>query len=335
MKQEILEQSILASLEYYHCFEWPLSTFELYSRLIPPIALRGDFKKTQVTLQDIVGILHTSPRMRQYIHHVNGSWFFRGKEHLYARRIEATKETEEKLKRLFVYRRVFLGTPFLRGAFVSGSVACGWPSKESDIDLLIVAKSGRIWTTRLFLTFYTSFLGIRRKGKRVANQLCLNHYITDDALCIPFESLYNAHTYINLIPLVNEQHVFERFFKENIWIQDYFSNPLILGESVDYTYSFPVNKFLERCMHIKRPALEWLLQGFVGNLFERLAKRIQLYFIQRNPLTPRRGGRITAQDFQLEFHPQSKENIVLTRYNKKLKELGLEAFYPEKDSGLE
>ncbi|MBI3335312.1 MAG: hypothetical protein HY001_02335, partial [Candidatus Portnoybacteria bacterium] len=242
--------------------------------------------------------------------------------------------SEEKLKRLFRYRWVFLGTAFLEGAFISGSVACGWAKEASDIDILVVAKKGRIWTTRLFLTLWTSMLGIRREGNEIANQICLNHYITEESLAIPFQSLYNTKTYINLIPLINRNDVFEKFFQKNRWIWQYLYPTSDVGQSDGYLYKFPVSKFLEWWMKIDRGVDEFVLSGFLGDIFERIARRVQLYFIAKNPLTGKPGGRIHTGDFQLEFHPQSKEQKILLCYNKKLQRLGLREFYPERDSGL-
>lgn len=339
----MLEKSIFATLIYYDCFDWPLTSFETWQRLIQSLLQRQQNNKldtkysilnTRYALHDIVFQLEHSSYLKGYIAGRNGFWFLKGREALVAKRIEAIKESEEKLKKLFRYRWMFLGTAFLDGAFISGSVAGGWTRKGSDIDVLVVAKKGRIWTCRLFLTLWTSALGVRRKGVNIANQICLNHYITDESLAIPFQSLYNAHTYINLIPLVNRSKVFEKFFQKNIWIGNYICTTFNVVQSDEYSYKFPTKRFLEWWMEIDRGVDEFVLSGFLGDMFERIARRIQLYFIAKNPLTGKPGGRIQAGDFQLEFHPESKEQKILDCYNKKLQTFGLTEFYPEKDSGL-
>jgi len=339
MNFQTMEKSIFATLIYYDCFNWPLSTFELWSRLIRPLTQRPTTNDQRLTtnfsLSEIIAALEHSAYLKKYIAQENGFWFLRGRQDMWLSRIQATKDSEEKLARVFKYRWVFKGVPFLSGAFVSGSVAGGWPGKESDIDILIVAKRGRIWTARLFLTLFTNVLGIRRKGADIANQLCLNHYITDGALEIPFQSLYNVHTYVNLIPVVNRHTVFERFFRTNHWMDKYFSNTMEYGRSEDYQYQFPTRRVLERASRGFQIASEFLLRGTLGDFLEKGARALQQYFIQKNPSTGKRGGRIQAHDFQLEFHPQSKERDIISRYNKKLKQFGLTEFYPEQDSGLQ
>lgn len=331
------EKSILATIVYYDCLDMALSTFEVWSRLVRPLNMRStkhEVRSTKFSLYEVITTLEKSGYLKKYIVQKNGFWSLRGREALVAKRIEAMKESEEKLKRLFLSRWVFLLTPFMQAAFVSGSVAGGWVREESDIDILVVAKKGRIWTARLFLTLFTSILGIRRRGNLIANQICLNHYINEDSLQIPFKSLYNAHTYVNLIPLIDRKGTLKRFFKKNSWIQSYVWQSETLGESEEYIYQFPVRRFLERFTMLDRGLDELVLSGILGDMVERAARLIQLYRIKQNPLTGKAGGRIQADDFQLEFHPASKEKAILTRYNKRLKQLELGEFYPEEDSGL-
>lgn len=334
MKQGSIERSILATILYYDCLDWPLTTFELWARLIPPLHSRPLGASDVPSLAQVALTIETSVLLKQCISHKHGFWFIRGRSLLVNQRIGAMKESEEKLKRIFLYRWLFTATPFLYGAFVSGSVAGGRASKKSDIDILVVTKQGRIWTTRFFLTLFTTLAGVRRKGKKIKNRVCLNHYITNAALEIPFHSLYNAHTYLDLIPLINRFAVFERFFDQNAWVRRYVTGDADAGNSSLSTYSFPYRKVFEYLARIKRSVCESLLQGKIGDGLEHLTKRLQWYLIRNNPLTGKSGGRIQAQDFQLEFHPQSKERIILEAYRKRLNHYKLKEFWPEQDSGL-
>lgn len=333
----MLEKSILATIIYYDCLDSALTSFEIWQRLIKPFSERIKKQEERIkvfSLSDVLFHLGESKYLERYISQKNGFWFLKGMEDLAEKHIESTKESEEKLKKAFWYRWVFKATPFLLGAFVSGSVAGGRAREESDIDILVIAKKGRIWTVRFFLTLWTTCLGIRRKGSNIANRLCFNHYITDASLEIPFQGLYNAHTYIHLIPLINREREFETFFQKNTWIKIYFFNALCIRKEEEYMYKFPHPRVLEKLAGIERSVEEFFLYSFLGEIFETIVRKFQLYFIIKNPLTKKIGGRVTANEFQLEFHPASKEKVILQCYNKKLKEYNLTEFYPEKDSGL-
>lgn len=71
--------------------------------------------------------------------------------------------------------------PFSRGVALTGSLAEGRETKNSDIDFFIQVKEGRIWSTRLLITVILLLLGIARTDNRVAGQVCLNWYATYDA----------------------------------------------------------------------------------------------------------------------------------------------------------
>lgn len=334
MKHEAQEKSILATLAYYDAFDWPLTVLEIWQQLIRPPEERKSKEKESVPLHEIVSQLEHSVYLKKYVGHKNGFFFLRGRDDLVDERIRAMKISEEKIKKLWRYRWLFLGTPFVKGALVSGSVAGGWAREQSDIDLLVVAQSGRVWSARFFLTLWTSCLGIRRKGNRIKDRVCLNHYLSIDTLSVPFPSLYNAQSYLRLVPFVNRDRAFERFFEANEWIKNYFLQNLALGNSLDSMYTFPSPRFLEKMMQCERVMEERLLDGWLGDAIEGAVKHFQLYFIRRNPLTGKPGGRITAEDWQLEFHPESKEAQILSRYNKTLAKLGLREFSNEPDSGL-
>jgi len=334
MKQGALEKSILATLAYYDAFDWPLTVLEIWQQLICPPKERKFKKEKPIPLYEVVVQLEQSAYLKEHARQENGFFFLRGRDDLVGQRIRAMKISEEKIKKLWRYRWLFLGTPFVRGALVSGSIAGGWAREQSDIDLLVIAASGRVWSARFFLTLWTSWLGIRRKGSRIKDRICLNHYLSIGTLSVPFPSLYNAQSYLHLVPFVNRGRAFERFFEANKWIKSYFLQSPALGNSSDFMYAFPSSRFLEKMMQCERVMDEWFLNGWVGDAIEWTVKRFQLYFIRRNPLTGKPGGRITAEDWQLEFHPESKEAQILSRYNETVKKLGLREFYKEPDSGL-
>ena len=61
----------------------------------------------------------------------------------------------KKARKIFWIMQV---VPFAKLVMGSGSFSLGNTRKDSDVDLLIIAKKGRIWTVRTFFTLLTSFL---------------------------------------------------------------------------------------------------------------------------------------------------------------------------------
>jgi len=56
--------------------------------------------------------------------------------------------------------------------------------------------------------------------------------------------------------------------------------------------------------------------------------------IKKDPLYEKRGGRITINNNQLEFHPDSHEANIIPEFNRRMEKLGLFEFANQKDSGL-
>jgi hypothetical protein len=246
-------------------------------------------------------------------------------------------------------------TPFMKMVLVSGSLSLGNSREESDVDLIIIARKGRIWTVRTFITLLTSILGVRRCGDKTKDKICLNHYITDKSLKVPFKSLYNAQSYIHLISVYDDKEdkkLFREFQKENKWIKEYVGNYKLaeLGSfrSIKRSklLSFISNFFefvlLGNLVEAKLPTGSLAssicrrlgLFSKFGDWLERKLSQIQGDRIKKDPLCNKKGGRVMINDDQLEFHPDSHESYIIPEFNRRMKELGLFEFANQKDSGL-
>lgn len=323
-----LEKRILATISYYDIFDYPLTANEIYSYLIKRNS-SGD-SDYENTLGDVMEALEKSEILSEKIRVRFGFYFLTGRENIMEKRLERKKIADQKWKKARRIFRLLEITPFLRGIFISGSLALGNSRDDSDVDLIVVAKWGRIWTVRTFITLLTSLFGARRHGKVTRDMICLNHYITHKSLRIPFESLYNAQSYIHLVNLYKkkaDEEVFGKFQKENEWIGKYAENKITeLGTH----RSIKGNSVLS---HISK-IFEFILSGGAGDFLEKKFSEFQSARIKNDPLYKKPGGRIMISDKQLEFHPDSHEKFVIPEFNLRMEKLGLSEFTGQKDSGL-
>ncbi len=320
------KQAILATIAYYDALQMPLTAFETWKYLLRRPAEVGE----RIALTEV---LHALQELNgTHLESKNGMYMLAGRTHLYEMRIERQKIADRKWKRV---RRVawwLQMVPFVRLVFASGSLVYNNTRDSSDLDLLIVAAHGRIWTGRALVTAVTELFGVRRRrfGVIAKDKICLNHYLSTQGLCVPYPSIYNAQTYARLIPLVSAGITPEDFWSANkTWIDGYLAQ--LPAEDTN--------------MHIKavrrskglaaiRTIGEWLLAGRMGGRIERLFARIQSNRIRRDPWTYRTGGRVVYSDVQLEFHPDSPERAIVQAYNTSLVHLGLAHLAHEQDSGL-
>ena len=346
-----LEKSILATIVYYDVLDRPLTGWEIFkyrinywrgdnkTRLLCGAcaermrSARNDGGRTRNDKKDLESIfsaLENSHELKKWISEKNGLYFLRDRERIIKERIERQKIADQKWKKARRVIRFLQLIPFIRLVMISGSLAMNNTKDKSDIDLLIISKFGRIWTCRGLTTLFIHLIGQRRHGDLTKNRFCLNHYLTDKSLKIPFQSLYNSQTYAHLAPMWEENPpwLYKQFQKANSWIRNYL-----------FFYPFAKKGYLKRVkpshlLGFFRKAIELILDNRVGNKLELLLKRFQEGRIKKDPLTNQKGGRVFFNNEQLEFHPVSPEKLILERYNKKMRQLGLSELGKEKDSGL-
>lgn len=321
-----LRNSILATITYHDALNLPLTAFEIDKFLINPKRINqklGDFKLSNVLKQ------LESLEKKEIIESKYGFYFLSSRGKLANERINRQKIADKKWK---LTRRAikFLNmVPYVSAVFGSGSLAMNNTTDKSDLDVLIVVKNGRIWTTRFLISALLSALGVRRtKFHNIApDKVCLNHYVTDTSLAIPYRSMYNAQTYARLVPiLIRDESVTSNFKRENNWIKEYLAN--WTEDAEFHLKTLPADSKLKSIADF----MEDVLDGKLGNTVEQYLKKIQLKRIENDPNTYKKGGRVTFDDMQLEFHPDSPERRVIDRYNKNLVLLGINSI--EKDSGL-
>lgn len=342
----ILKKAILSTIAYYDTLDYPLTSFEVFKYLVNPFHVASFYysgsdkiqsfespslkvdKFSKITLVNIRKNLEDR-EMKRFIEEKNGFYFLKNRKEIIRTRINRQKIADQKWKKAKKIIRWLQVVPYLKMVAVSGSMVLNNTREESDIDVLIVVRSGRIWLTRFFITALLQFIGRRRHKKFTKDRICLNHYITDKSLEIKFRSLYNAQTYAHIIPVLEvEKEIYEKFQKANRWVKDY----LIFWPEMEIEHFkiLKTNSFFRGFAKVG----EMSLNNWFGNLLEKLFKRVQKRSIEKDPLTQKKGGRVTIDDTQLEFHPDSPERQTLDKYNKNMLYLGVEELSKEPDSGL-
>ena len=90
--------------------------------------------------------------------------------------------------------------------------------KNSDIDLFLTVKKGRIWTVRTLSMALTQILGQRRHNKKITNKICLNYYVAEGTEP-KIKNLASANVFLRTIP-VYEATCYNNFLKNNFyWIK--------------------------------------------------------------------------------------------------------------------
>jgi len=333
-----LRTSIFATILYYDSFNFPLTLAEVYKYLVNPkrFSAKKDGLAVKVEALDIAVELENMARIG-LIGHKNGFYFMPERDDLYERRIEKDKLANKKWKKFLAIAKYLQAAPYLRTVFASGSLAANNPEPKSDFDVLVIIKSGRLYTGRLFLWLISSVLGARRGRFDVVapDKLCFNHYLTDDNLELSHRGLYVAQSLANLRPVIDRGSgtlqkrystpLLEKFTASNKWASSYCYN---FRQTGSYRGVKP-----DKVLLALARGGEMTLNNIFGDILEKMLRSFQQKRIKNNPATYESGGRVVFTDRELEFHPRSFEKVVIDNYNNGLKKFGVSGI-AEMDSGL-
>lgn len=135
-------------------------------------------------------------------------------------------ELERKLwARARRYVRFLRFVPFLRMVAVCNNLSFSRVNEESDIDLFVIAKSGRLFTVRFFSILILQILGVRLHGNKIRKRFCLSFFVDDSALDLSkiaiHRDIYLAFWIKSLVPILDDG-VSSELLDSNNWAREYF-----------------------------------------------------------------------------------------------------------------
>ena len=301
-----LEQAIYATVRYWSLFDMPVTSTQIWRALVQ---LRG--QHIQATLPIIQEALHTSIWLKNKLDTQWGYYFLKNNKDIVERRLvrHRISHTKWALLRKIVRKLQYL--PFIQMIATNGSLSISNTNKDSDLDVLIVVKSGRLWTARLCLLLVTQLMGHRRKywDQRAPDKICLNHYVTDTSLEISPEirSMYTAMLYSHLV-LLSGENMYKQFMHANKhWLSEFVVQPEVPDlPSVHAVRSGALGRALQYFF-------EFFLSEPLADYIEYAAEYFQRRLIEKHS-EPGRAGRIAVSNTELAFHPDSKARWVIEQF---------------------
>lgn len=268
MNKESLENSIISTLIYYDVLGgYPLTAFEIYKFLI----------NNTCNFDDLLKILDNNKKIKKIINNKNGFYFLRKNSDLIVkRRIERQKlavQKWEKTRKIIKWLQIL---PYVKAVGVSGSLSINNTKKESDLDLFIIAKYGRIWTVRAFVNSFLELIRQKRHDLVIKDKICPNWFITDKSLKLKLKNLSRAHFCEQLIPIFGLSE-FDKFFKANKWVKQYLSSYNSINKKNNIKI-IKTNKFFKYIAKL----LEYFLNTKIGDFIEKKFKNWQKNKIIKN-----------------------------------------------------
>jgi len=219
------------------------------------------------------------------------------------------KILQKLTQKAYRFSWVFKITPFVRGVFLANSLVLGLPSEKSDIDIVVLTKSGRLWTTRAILNLWFLILGQkRRKGKNSDPQkFCLSYFVDLKKSNLKFLKLKKDPLLIywlsTLKPLAGKAACYH-FQQQNSWVKKHLPN---LGLPKKKGKIKPLSFF----MFLTEKTL-----NLFGNWLER-----KLYLWQKEKIKAKNQKDTNfASLFLYKIHPEGGRKKIAQQFKKELEQ---------------
>jgi hypothetical protein len=287
-----LAESARETLSFFDAQDIPLTLTEVRAYLV------AKNLPQDISFSTLLSVFETE--LKDMVDSQSGFYFLRGRQELLRIRQERYKISLRRFRkaRRFLYWLRFF--PYLRAVSLSGSQALLNSNTQSDIDLFVITQKNRIWLARLLVSFYFQVLGQRRYSLHIQNRFCLNHYLCAGTTITQDKNLYTAIEYASLLPVLG-QEVVQQFWQTNEWLREFLHEPVLQKQVPFFEFKFS---------RLQRP-LELVLDFTIGPLLNWIAGVYQKRRIKLQDY-------IIVSDMQLSFHPGSRGQKVLARFQNRL-----------------
>ena len=291
IKPELVE-AILKTIKFYDLFDFPLTLEEIKDYLYKYFAPLH-VKELRGTLDHLVDEGKLSFLKEFYI--------LPGRENTIEIRKTRKFIAEKFWNRVKLYGQYMRAVPFVKMIGVCNNLAHDNPNEQSDIDLFIVVKPGRMWLARLAITLILQFYGVRRYGDKVAGRFCLSFFVTENKLDMSElelkpEDPYLAYWVKNLTPVYGEK-TYEAFKEKNeAWLKTY---------GLTFSDDRKRHMYLYNERKTKRFA-EWIFSGWMGDFFEWVLKKTFKRKTLKNKERLGSNSCVVVTDDMLKFHNHDK-----------------------------
>lgn len=211
-----LKHAILATLNYFDLFDFPLTAQEieeyLYGWSAPADTIETEMKSLpQISNKD-------------------GFYFLTGREGIVEQRQKKHLIGHRLWQRVKKFSWLFAICPFVKMVAVCNSLAYGNVKETSDIDLFIVVENKKLALARFFMKVLTQIFALRAHHKKIAERFCLSFFVTEKAmnlsnLAYDFDP-HLAYFAKTITPLFSIKTYNEWLQENNSWTAFYFKKTL-------------------------------------------------------------------------------------------------------------
>jgi hypothetical protein len=212
---ERLQHAVLATLSYTHQFQYPLSTRQVWRRLISYVAKESEVK---IALKVLVKAGKVQQDAR------TGWWQLSTAYSLSRHRLRGQRRGRYKVGEVRRVCQVLGAVPWVEAVLVTGSLAMGVAAVNDDVDFCLIVRPKRLWLTRALVGIWATLMGKRRSWRgEEPNSWCFNLWLDTDHLRVEPQdrSLYSAYEVTQAKWVWERGGWKERWLAENGWVKNW------------------------------------------------------------------------------------------------------------------
>ncbi len=294
-----LRTSILKTITYFDCFNYPLSLEDIRRFL--------DIEAEKAGI-----IMATAQLVREgRLYRLGAYYSLQDDASLALRRFRGEAHATDLLRIAARGATLLYQFPFVRGVCISGSLSKRCADEKADIDYFIITVANRVWIARTLMHLFkklTFLLGHQHR-------YCMNYYVDEDALEIREKNIFTAIELFTLLPMSGDEGL-QNFFRANDWVSSYFPG---------YRYRSREAEATRPDFFIKR-VLEYMLGNHLGNKLENKLRRITDHRWSKKTRQKKRNMKGDVLTLQCGKHysrpnPEIFQQKVLTKYLRRLTEV--------------
>lgn len=305
----LLRHALIQTLAFFDLFDYPLTSAEWHRWL---------WKYPGLSYEVFTHLLDQKTGSLPWTQH-RGYYCFSSNIQAAEKRQRSVRFLEKKMKKAKKAGQKIRCIPFVRALFVCNLLPIT-VKQRSDIDVLIVVKENRLWTTRLLITLVLSLFRLRRNKKKITDGICLSFYITDNALDLSSlrfqdEDIYFIYWLAMLLPVYDPENFYTQIQKKNDWTTSYISNAFTPYRGLNrWTVTDTV------LSKIARQFGEWFLRSYWGDWIEKVCKKLQRRKMEHNKESVQRAGdtRVVIGDTMLKFHENDRRELFWGEWRRKV-----------------
>lgn len=320
-KDELLERGIVQALVFYDLFDYPLTLVEL-GRFLQDN--EGRLAEQRFSLSEIVDAFKHRESLRRKVEEAAGFYFLRGRGAIVEQRLNRHRLALPRWKKAVRLVKLLGSVPFLEMVALCNMFPIETPRAESDIDVVIIARHGRLWLVRLLVTILIALTG-QWRHKKVAGKMCLSFFISDQYLDL--QKLYQGKNIwlkkdpylVNwvalLYPVYDRGGTAQRFWAANQWVKQYLPQGY-LSEGVPLRQVQP--GWLAK---VWQQLWEFIWGGRFGDWMERVTKWWQWEYMKaRGDPEWLKNPNVIRSDEVLKFHEIDRREYFREKFEERLME---------------